>query len=216
MVNGMKVLLAWHLKRILPALIHGGVDYDVVAAVRWVSGDALPSVQGLRSIIFLDLVYEMKLLRVGSRLLVILRPLGSGFALCAFFTRGNSWLSWDRQGHRVLQACVLDTRLMRFLILAIVELVGNLRKRLFLILRRCLYLNYNVSLGGVIVDHVGERVLDADGHRGHRWSLSTVILRPEVLHGVVGMRAGHELVFELLLLFVSASLQVAVNKLIHH
>ena len=158
----------------------------------------------------------MKLLRVGSRLLVILRPLGSGFALCAFFTRGDSWLSWDRQGHRVLQACVLDTRLMRFLILAIVKLVCDLRKRLFLILRRCFYLNYNVSLGGVIVDHVGERVLNADGHGGHRGSLPTVILRPEVLHGVVGVRACHELVLELLLLFVSPSLQVAVNKLIHH
>ena len=176
----------------------------------------MPSVQGLRPVILLDFVYEMKLLRVRSRLLVILRPLGSGFALCAFFTWGDSWLSWDRHSHRVLQAGVLDTRLMSFLILTIVELVGDLRKRLFLILRRCFHLHYNVSLGGVIVDDVGERVLDADGHRGHRGSLPTVVLRPEVLHGVVGVRAGHELVLELLLLFVSASLQVAVNKLIHH
>jgi hypothetical protein len=105
---------------------------------------------------------------------------------------------------------------MRFLILAIVKLIGDLRKRLFLILRRCFYLNYNVSLGGVIVDHVGERVLDADGHGGHRGSLPTVVLRPEVLHRVVGVRASHELVLKLLLLFVSPSLQVAVNKLIHH
>ena len=206
MVNGVKVLLAGHLEGVLPALVHDGVDNDVVAAVRRVGGDALPSVQGLRPVILLDLVYEMKLLRVRSRLLVILRPLGSGFALCAFFPWGDSWLSWDRHGHRVLQAGVLDTRLMSFLILTIVELVGDLRKRLFLILRRSFHLHYNVSLGGVIVDDVGERVLDADGHRGHRGSLPTVVLRPEVLHGVVGVRAGHELVLELLLLFVSASL----------
>lgn len=77
-------------------------------------------------------------------------------------------------------------------------------------------MNNNVSLGGVIVDHVCERVLDADGHGGHRGSLPTVILCPEVLYRVVGVRAGHELVLELLLLFVSPSLQVAVNKLIHH
>ena len=216
-INSIKVLLAGHLERILPALVHCRVDNDVVAAVRRIRGNALPSVQGLRSIILLDLVYEMKLLRVGTRLFVILRPLGSDFALCTFFTRGDSWLSWDRKGHRVLQACVLeDTRLMRFLILTIVELVGDLRKRLFLILRRCFYLNYNMSLGGVIVDHVGERVLDADGHGGHRGSLPAVVLGPEVLHGVVGVRACHELVLELLLLFVSPSLQVVVNKLVHH
>jgi hypothetical protein len=216
MVNGVKVLLAGHLEGVLPALVHDGVDNDVVAAVRRVGGYALPSVQGLRPVILLDFVYEMKLLRVRSRLLVILRPLGSGFALCAFFTWGDSWLSWDRHSHRVLQAGVLDTRLMSFLILTIVELVGDLRKRLFLILRRCFHLHYNVSLGGVIVDDVGERVLDADGHGCHWGSLPTVVLRPEVLHGVVGVRAGHELVLELLLLFVSASLRVAVNKLIHH
>jgi hypothetical protein len=215
-INGMKILLPGHLERILPALVHGRIDNDVVAAVRRIGGNALSSIQGLRSIILLDLVYEMKLLRVGTRLLVMLRPLGSGFALCAFFAWGDSWLSWDRQSNRVLQACVLDTRLMRFLILTIVELVGDLRKGLFLILRRCFYLNYNVSLGGVIVDHVGERVLDADGHGGHRGGLPTVVLRPEVLHGVVSVRAGHELVLELLLLFVSPSLQVAVNKLVHH
>ena len=50
----------------MPALVHDGVNYDVVSAVRRVGGDALPSVQGLRSIILLDLVYEMKLLRVAS------------------------------------------------------------------------------------------------------------------------------------------------------
>ena len=66
MVNGVKVLLAGHLERVLPALVHDGVDYDVIATVRRVSGNALPSVQGLRSIILLDLVYEMKLLRVAS------------------------------------------------------------------------------------------------------------------------------------------------------
>jgi hypothetical protein len=33
MVNGVKVLLAGHLERVLPALVHDGVDYDVVAAV---------------------------------------------------------------------------------------------------------------------------------------------------------------------------------------
>ena len=112
MVNGMKVLLSGHLKRILPALVHNGIDDDIVPTVRRVSGDALSSVKGLCSVILLDLVYEMKLLRVSSRLLVLLKPLGSGFALCAFFARSDSWLSWDRMGHRVLQACVLDTRMM--------------------------------------------------------------------------------------------------------
>ena len=71
---------------------------------------------------------------------------------------------------------------MSFLILTIVELVGDLRKRLFLILRRCFYLHYNVSLGGVIIDDICERVLYADGHGCHRGSLPTVILCPEVLH----------------------------------
>jgi hypothetical protein len=66
MVNGVKVLLAGQLERILPALVHDGVDYDVIAAVRRVGGDALPSVQGLRPVILLDLIYEMKLLRVAS------------------------------------------------------------------------------------------------------------------------------------------------------
>lgn len=33
MVNGVKVLLAGHLEGVLPALVHDGVDNDVVAAV---------------------------------------------------------------------------------------------------------------------------------------------------------------------------------------
>lgn len=33
MVNGVKVLLSGHLERVLPALVHDGVDNDVVAAV---------------------------------------------------------------------------------------------------------------------------------------------------------------------------------------
>lgn len=126
--------------------------------------------------------------------------LGSGLALGTFLPGSHPWLRWHRLCNRVFESLFMHAWLMCLLILTIVELVCHLRK--WLILSWCLHLHHYMPLGGVIIDDIGEGVLDADGHGGHGGGLPTVVLRPEVLHRVVSMSRCHELVRQLLLLLL--------------
>ena len=210
MINCVEILLAWHLKRILSALIHG-MNYEVISTVWGVSRNALTPVKSLRTILFLNLIDEFELLRIS--LMLVLRPLLWSFAFWALFPGSHPRLSGNRHGNRILESALLHSGLMSLLILAVVELICNLWKRLFLILRRCFHLHHYVPLWSVIVHHICERIFYADWHWGHWWGLSAIIFRPEMLNWVVSMSVGHEFIFQLLLLFGSA---LVVRELVHH
>jgi len=98
--------------------------YEVISTIGRVSRNALAPVKCLCTILFLNLIDEFELLRIG--LMQVWWPLGRGFALRALFTGCNPRLSRDWHCNRVFEPGFLDPRVMSLLVLAVVELICNL------------------------------------------------------------------------------------------